>query len=104
MKPQRSSLMNAFIAPIWSALAGDPRALSGWNESGEGALPSVFAVTDLASAAVGAAGLAATGLLPEARREAVVDRRLASLWFVASCGPVGWSPPPPWDPIAGDYQ
>jgi hypothetical protein len=32
-----------------------------------------------------------------------VDRRLASGWFGFSIRPQGWSPAPPWDPIAGDY-
>jgi hypothetical protein len=32
-----------------------------------------------------------------------VDRRLASFWFGTTLRPLGWSTPPPWDPIAGDY-
>jgi len=75
--------------------------------TGEGALPSVYAVTDLAAASIGATGLALAGLLRsiDGRRRAVaVDRRLASFWFAASLRPDGWAPPPPWDPIAGDYR
>lgn len=71
-----------------------------------GALPSAFAVTDLASASIAAAGQAAselllqqTGRLPPLE----VDRRLASFWFATSIRPMGWSVPPLWDPIAGDY-
>lgn len=72
----------------------------------EGALPSAFAVTDLASASIAAAGQAVsqllhqqTGRLPDVE----VDRRLASFWFASSLRPTGWNVPPLWDPIAGDY-
>ncbi|VVO83303.1 Formyl-CoA:oxalate CoA-transferase [Pseudomonas fluorescens] len=71
-----------------------------------GALPSAFAVTDLACASIAAAGQAIsellhqqTGRLPHLE----VDRRLASFWFSTSIRPVGWSVPPLWDPVAGDY-
>ena len=77
--------------------------------TGAGALPSVFAVTDLLTAAVGAAGLAAADLI--ARRHTMVtplpvqvDRRLVSLWCRESLRPEGWSLPPAWDAIAGDYR
>ena len=32
-----------------------------------------------------------------------VDRRLASFWFHWTVKPEGWSLPPQWDPLAGDY-
>ncbi|MBK5527994.1 CoA transferase [Pseudomonas sp. TH06] len=71
-----------------------------------GALPSAFAVTDLACASIAAAGQAIsellnqhTGRLPEVE----VDRRLASFWFASSIRPTGWQVPPLWDPVAGDY-
>ncbi|MDE0573119.1 CoA transferase [Demequina sp. B12] len=74
---------------------------------GEGSLPSVFAVTELATASIAAAGAAVSSLvsLTTGSRPAVtVDRRLASAWFSSSLRPVGWSVPPSWDPLAGDYQ
>jgi hypothetical protein len=71
-----------------------------------GALPSAFAVTELACASIAAAGQAAsellhqqTGRLPNLE----VDRRLASFWFATSIRPIGWTVPPLWDPVAGDY-
>ncbi|WP_413794332.1 MULTISPECIES: CoA transferase [unclassified Pseudomonas] len=74
--------------------------------SGEGALPSAFAVTELAGASIAVAGQATaalihqqTGRLPPVE----VDRRLASFWFSTSLRPIGWSVPPMWDPVAGDY-
>ncbi|WP_248742547.1 MULTISPECIES: CoA transferase [unclassified Pseudomonas] len=72
----------------------------------EGALPSTFAVTDLACASIAAAGHAVgellrqqTGQLPGVE----IDRRLASFWFATSLRPIGWEVPPLWDPVAGDY-
>ena len=71
-----------------------------------GALPSTFAVTDLACASLGAAGQAVAQLIQQqtGRLPGVsVDRRLASFWFASSIRPVGWETPPLWDPVAGDY-
>ncbi|TRX73933.1 CoA transferase [Pseudomonas mangiferae] len=74
--------------------------------TGEGALPSAFAVTDLAAESVTAVGLAVADLLQrqgDARPAVTVDRRLASFWFASSIRPQGWQLPPSWDPLAGDY-
>ena len=71
-----------------------------------GALPSAFAVTDLACASIAAAGQAASELLHQQTGHLPgleVDRRLASFWFATSIRPLGWSVPPLWDPVAGDY-
>lgn len=76
------------------------------HEQGRGALPSAFAVTAMACASVAAAGQAVAQLLLEQtgqRPEVSVDRRLASFWFATSLRPIGWTIPPLWDPIAGDY-
>ncbi|OPA98700.1 acyl-CoA transferase [Pseudomonas fluorescens] len=76
------------------------------NVTEVGALPSTFAVTELASASIGAAGQAVAELIRQqtGRLPAVtVDRRLASFWFSSSIRPVGWQVPPLWDPVAGDY-
>lgn len=96
-----------FLAELWAALGGVPEALRSVRETGSGALPSVFAVSDLASASMAAAGLAAADLLASrhgAHPVVTVDRRAASQWFGWSIRPEGWSLPPVWDPIAGDYQ
>lgn len=77
------------------------------NVVGEGELPSVHAVTDLAVASIGAAALAMASLMAR-RHDRVpavqVDRVLASRWFSRSLQPIGWSLPPTWDAIAGDYE
>ena len=74
--------------------------------TGEGALPSAFAVTELACASIGAAGQAVSELLARQTGDLPaleVDRRLASFWFASSLRPIGWNVPPLWDPVAGDY-
>ncbi|MFJ4194555.1 CoA transferase [Pseudomonas sp. NPDC089534] len=95
--------MTDLLASIQAAL-GLPRTPIPFTAAG--ALPSAFAVTDLACASIAAAGQAVSELLLQqtGHRPAVeVDRRLASFWFAASLRPVGWSVPPLWDPVAGDY-
>ena len=101
-----SSITRAFLAEIWSSLAGTAEAVERVILSGRGAFPAAFAVSDFATAAVAAAGLALSELIWArfgTAPEVTVDRRLASLWFGMSVNPQGWSLPPPWDPIAGDY-
>ncbi|MBN6774052.1 CoA transferase [Pseudomonas granadensis] len=74
--------------------------------NGRGALPSAFAVTDLACASLAAAGQAVSELIRQQSGElpnVTVDRRLASFWFSSSIRPIGWQVPPLWDPVAGDY-
>lgn len=95
--------MTDLLTPIQAALDLPYTALP---MTAVGALPSTFAVTDLAAASIGAAGQAVAQLLQQqtGRLPSVsVDRRLASLWFSASIRPVGWQVPPLWDPVAGDY-
>ena len=92
-----------FAAKIWSALDGPAAYLDALHVTGAGALPSAFAVTDLAAGSVAAAGLALAEVAGIAGPVAV-DRRLASFWFSMSIRPDGWSLPAAWDPIAGDYE
>lgn len=101
----------AMLDAIWSALGGDAALVSSVSFS-EGAartqaLPSAYAVSDLAAASVAAAALAAAELvaLHAGKAPAVtVDRRLASLWFGWTLRPRGAPLPAAWDPIAGDYR
>ncbi|MEB0046340.1 MULTISPECIES: CoA transferase [unclassified Pseudomonas] len=95
--------MTDLLTSIQAAL-GLPHTQIPFTSSG--ALPSAFAVTDLACASIAAAGQAIsellhqqTGRLPTLE----VNRRLASFWFATSIRPQGWSVPPLWDPVAGDY-
>lgn len=95
--------MTDFLTSIQAAL-GLPHTPIQFTSSG--ALPSAFAVTDLASASIAAAGQAVSELLHQqtGRLPALeVDRRLASFWFATSIRPQGWSVPPLWDSVAGDY-
>ncbi|MFZ6694019.1 CoA transferase [Undibacterium sp. SXout20W] len=103
--------VNHFIHRIWKALSfeGDyesTRFLAP-EITGNGALTSAFAVTSLATASIASAGMALSELISLSDNNAPkvkVDRRLSSFWFASSVRPIGWSLPPSWDAIAGDYQ
>ncbi len=91
-----------FLAAIAAALDEPPSMADRIGFIGNDALPSVYPVTDLAAASIGAACLAVSRLI-EGAPAVTVDARLASLWFGWSIRPEGWEPPPLWDPVAGDY-
>jgi hypothetical protein len=104
--PDAPSSASRFLAAAWRALGGDEASLGRVEISGPGDLPSAFAVTELAAASIAAAALAVAERVASAISRppnVVVDRRLASLWFGFSLKPQGWTLPPVWDPIAGDY-
>ncbi|MEM6847178.1 MAG: CoA transferase [Pseudomonadota bacterium] len=96
---------------VRSALLGEMRRALGLNDvpltfAGDERLRSAFAVSELAAASFGAAGTALVHYCADAGQpvpHVTVDQRLASLWFGVSAAPVGWSVPPLFDPIAGDY-
>ncbi len=76
---------------------------------GEGARPSAFAVSELATASFATVGQELSRLvtamnLSSEPPEITVDHRLASLWYGYSFKPKGWDMPNLWDAIAGDYQ
>ncbi|MDP9096597.1 MAG: CoA transferase, partial [Pseudomonadota bacterium] len=90
---------------IWSAAgsSGHPAV----SLVGQASLPSAFDVTGLATDAIGAASAALAEFVSATTpcRPAVsVDRRLASLWLSSSIQPIGWTLPPAWDVVAGDYR
>lgn len=98
---------------LWSDLDGDPQALAALRFTGPaGILPSIYDVTGFASAtvavaAIAVAELAAARIGPVAPIPAVsVDRRAASASFKLEslAKPEGWTLPPIWDPVAGDYR
>lgn len=97
-----TEIARTFLHTAWSALGGDAAAIGRVRFTGEGALPSRFAVTDFAAAAIAAAGLATSDLMG-GNGSVAVDRRLASFWFNFSLRPLDWRPQGPWDPLAGDY-
>jgi crotonobetainyl-CoA:carnitine CoA-transferase CaiB-like acyl-CoA transferase len=74
---------------------------------GNETLPSWFNVSDLARFSIGAAGASVTRFVETATGQSTnvsVDTRLANLWFGMTLQPKGWSIPPAWDSVAGDYQ
>jgi len=92
------------LKTLWSAAQGDERELGRVRFVGEGELPSAFAVTDLAAASMGAAGLALCALLgTNTQANVTVDRRLASFWFAQSLRPQGWRIENAEDFVMGDY-
>ena len=98
----------AILAEALAALALPAEAAGRLAVTGEEDLPSCFPVTDLAVAAIGAAGLATAELLGLAGTppRVAVDRHLASAWFspLSSLRPEGWTLPDGFDPIAGDHR
>jgi CoA-transferase family III len=101
-----SEIANALAQTAWMAIGGNKNAASSILFVGDGGLPSVYPVTDFASAVTATAALSVLELLEKRTgkgQSATVDRRLASFWFGLSIRPRGWKLPPAWDPIAGDY-
>ncbi len=106
-----SATVGRFLTEIEETLGGgSPGTGVGddveFSVTGSGSLPSVFAVSDLATASVAAAGRAAARvarMLAHGGHRVSVDRRLASLWFRSTIEPMGWQPPSPWDSVAGIY-
>lgn len=89
---------------LWAALGGDPNRTGSVRVRGAGSLPSTFAVTELATASIGVAALAAAEIAHDGRPASVaVDRALASHWCGMSIHPEGWDIASPWDDLAGDY-
>ena len=95
------------LKEIWSSLGQPGELLSHVTTTGIGDLPSVYAVTDLAVASIGAATLSMAYLIAQ-RQDSLpdvqIDRVLASRWFSRSISPIGWELPPTWDAVAGDYE
>ena len=107
--PARSTDLG-LLRELWRELAEDERATDRVTFAGPvQVLPSVFAVTTLASASIALATLAAAELWAVRRDRPTpavrVERAHAALAFrrEAYATPVGWALPPLWDPIAGDY-
>lgn len=104
---------HALLEAIWSAAGGAREQSANVSFTGVGDLSSCFAVTELAAASVGAAGLAVATLtqaleqhagLPSTPLASVeVDRRLASFWFSSTLRPQGWTPPKHHEVAAADY-
>ncbi len=95
------------LKEIWSCLGQPNELLSHVTTVGVGELPSVYGVTDLAVASIGAATLSMAHLIAQ-RQDALpdvqIDRVQASRWFSRSIAPIGWELPPTWDAVAGDYE
>ena len=100
-----------WLENVWAMLDGDPSLLERVGTAGPvGLLPAVHPVGALATVSVAACTLAVAEL--GARRsggavpEVGVDRLEAAAAFrsEALLRAVGWTLPPVWDPLAGDYR
>ncbi|SLN61296.1 CoA transferase [Roseisalinus antarcticus] len=94
-------MQSVFVPQIDEALGPAPTPDTTLHPTGTAELPSCFAVSDLATASIGAAARELAALM--GARQAQVDRRLASLWFGMTLQPEGWDLPAAMDPLAGDY-
>src|SRR5215472_12292145 len=102
-----SEYTREFLSTMTRSLDIAPRFASRVEFAGDGDLASVFAVSDFAAAAVGSAAAAAGEFIDATlgvEASVRVSRPLASLWFGSSLRPIGWTLPPVWDPIAGNYK
>ncbi|WP_201276586.1 CoA transferase [Marisediminicola senii] len=111
-----------FTDELQSALRADPARAGRLSVTGDGDLPSVYRVTDLAVAVVGVAGLAVAELagvlgagsgsagsgsavaMDAAPPATTVDRALASSWFGSAVTPIDWPQPSVWDPLTRNYR
>lgn len=97
---ERAEMMIAAIGTALdqSDLIGAPSII----DVGEGDLPSVFDVSGLAVASIGAVCSELTAV--RGQNHAVeIDRFLAGQWFTFFNAPIGWAFPPVWDDLAGVY-
>ena len=108
---QPTATLGDIAAQVCVLTGADPATAAGVSTSGpRGVLPSVFDVTGLATASVAAATVAAAAYHAarnDAPLAAVTVDSLGACAAFASEGlftPVGWTVPPAWDPIAGNYE
>jgi hypothetical protein len=100
-------LTRELLTEMWSGLGGGTEIAGNVDFIDPGELPSVFAVSDFAAAAVGTAGAAIAELIGARFGDlprVSVSKRLSSLWYGWSIRPDGWAMPAPWDPMSGDYS
>ncbi|WP_442963769.1 CoA transferase [Pseudomonas sp. EpS/L25] len=98
--------MDSLLGDIITALGLHSPLATDVQVQGDDSLSSCFPVSDLAAAAIAAAGLATADLLGDGASSAPVrvDRHLAAAWFKTTLRPLGWALPEIWDPVTGDYR
>lgn len=105
--PSRTpAVFQSLLGELVTALGLSAAQAANLQVRGNDSLASCFPVSDLATAAIGVAGLAAGDLLAEGAPglQVQVDRHLAAAWFKTSLRPLGWELPAVWDAITGDYR
>ena len=105
--PSRTpAVFQSLLGELVTALDLSAAQAANLQVRGNDSLVSCFPVSELATAAIGVAGLAAGDLLAEGAPglQVQVDRHLAAAWFKTSLRPLGWELPAVWDAITGDYR
>jgi len=104
--PKAPVAFQSLLSELLTALGLPAARASDLQVQGRDSLASCFPVSELATAAIGVAGLATADLLNEGSSgiPVQVDRHLAAAWFKTSLRPLGWELPAVWDPITGDYR
>ncbi len=104
--PAMSWIDRTLLEHVWSAVGGRAEQAEQVAFGGGRVLSSRYPVADLASATIGAAGLAlgewAGG--GDDCPQVLVDRGLAGGWFGLTLMPQGWELPAAWDSVVGDYR
>jgi hypothetical protein len=95
------------LGNAWHALGGSPALAEHVSFDQPGSVACHFAVADLASGLMAAAGLAVAELAAtagEATAPVTVHRALATGWFHTAIEPQGWTMDPFWHPLCADYR
>src|ERR1700760_1788151 len=108
---QQTAPLGDIARQVCLLTGADPAAADRLSTAGpRSVLPSTFDVTGLATASVAAATAAAAAHPPARNGAPPAPVFVDSLGACAAFGseglftPVGWTVPPAWDPIAGNYQ
>ncbi|WP_145249358.1 CoA transferase [Pseudomonas oryzihabitans] len=105
--PSRTpAVFQSLLGELVTALDLSAAQAANLQVRGNDSLASCFPVSDLATVAIGVAGLTAADLLAEGAPglPVQVDRHLAAAWFKTSLRPLGWESPAVWDAVTGDYR
>lgn len=97
--------VRAILEMLWRELGDPARPMPAANLEGTvGGLPSAYAVSAFAAAAVGVATASVAELVSAPSFAVNAEHAAAAFRSERYISPIGWQLPPIWDPIAGDYR
>ncbi|MEP5762751.1 MAG: CoA transferase [Litoreibacter sp.] len=94
--------MQVFEEQIANGLGRELRSDISVKETDPAEFKSWFSVSDLAVASISAAASETAAIL--GKSSVSISRKRTLKWFETSIRPIGWTLPPSWDSIAGDYK